>query len=247
MSRPLIPENLVSLHKGEEFLRGKSLEAIRNDEKLLLHLEIVEGAMDLLDVLRQVPTDDEDLKVIQALGLRQFNAFASATKLMLSGYNQTSALVLRDVLETVFLVDHFRTERAAITRWRIADKATRLKEFKPVKIREALDRRDGFTSKKRAELYQLFSELAGHASMNGIAMLRPKGMDAQIGPFFDVTALTASLSEMGRLAVQVGENSGAFIPLGWPEGNAVLQALTRMKLRWFAEFYPHIVQKHQNR
>ncbi|WP_088343916.1 MULTISPECIES: hypothetical protein [Rhodomicrobium] len=245
MSKSLIPNNLVLLHQGEEFLRAKSIGVIQADAKLLLHLSTVEHAMDVLDVFRQIKTDDEDLKVIQVLGMRQFNAFASATKLLLSGYVQTSALILRDVLETVFLVDYFRTERAAIAKWRMADKATRLKEFKPIKIREALDQRDGFTGKKRAEIYELFSELASHASMQGIAMLRPKGKDAHIGPFFDVTALDAGISEMGRLAVQAGENMGTFFPVGWPEGNVSLRAFTVIKLRWFAEFYPRIVEKSQ--
>lgn len=243
MAQHKIPQNLILLHQGEEFLRGKSIEAIETDTRLSLHINVVESAMDLLDVFRQYKTDDEDLKVIQVLGMRQFNAFASATKLLLSGYVQTSTQIMRDVLETVFLVDYFRTESSAIERWRKADKATRLKDFKPVKIREALDKRDGFTSKKRAELYELFSELAGHASMQGIAMLRPKGMDAHVGPFFDVTALDAGLSEMGRLAVQAGENIGVFVPSGWSEGKLTLQAFTAVKLRWFSEFYPQIVAK----
>jgi hypothetical protein len=144
MSKPLIPDNLISLHRGEEFLRDKSLEAIQANAKLRLHMEIVECAMDVLDSFRSYPTGDEGLKVIQVLGMRQFNAFASALKLMLSGYNQTSALILRDVLETVFLVDYFSTDRLAIAKWRMADKAARVKDFKPVKIREALDKRDGF-------------------------------------------------------------------------------------------------------
>lgn len=78
MAKPLIPENLISLHHGEELLRGKSIEAIQANAKLRLHMEIVECAMDVLDSFRSYPTDDEDLKVIQVLGMRQFNAFASA-------------------------------------------------------------------------------------------------------------------------------------------------------------------------
>ncbi|MGE8941828.1 hypothetical protein ACO2I3_07945 [Leptospira interrogans] len=53
------------------------------------------------------------------------------------------ALILRDVLETVFLVDYFRMKRSAITKWRMADQC------------------DGFTNKKRPKIYELFSELAG--------------------------------------------------------------------------------------
>ncbi|WP_346913156.1 hypothetical protein [uncultured Roseibium sp.] len=87
-----------------------------------------------------------------------------------------------------------------------------MKEFSPVKVREALDARDGFTSKRRAEMYELFSELAGHPTMKSAWMMRPqKEGDAVIGPFMEATALEAVVSEMGRLAVQVGEQINAFL------------------------------------
>jgi hypothetical protein len=76
---------------------------------------------------------------------------------------------------------------------------------------EALDARDGFTSKKRFEMYELFSELAGHPNMKLSWMMRPrKDGDAVIGPFMKATALEAVISEMGRLAVQVGEQLNRF-------------------------------------
>ena len=86
-----------------------------------------------------------------------------------------------------------------------------MKDFSPLRVREALDKRDGFTDKKRAEIYKLFSELAGHPNMKSAYMLRPdKDGDAVIGPFVERTALEAVLSEMERLAVQLGEVLIAF-------------------------------------
>lgn len=227
------PDKLAFLHAGEEFLRSQSTDAIRNNARLSLHMEIVESAMDVLHALCEVRTDDQDLKAIQVLSARQFNAYASATALLLKGYAQTSGMILRDILETVFLVDYFGTERVAIARWRAADRSTRLRDFKPVKIREALDARDGFTSKKRAQLYEMFSELAGHPSMAGVLMLGPRGGDLHVGPFFDVTALAAGLDEMGRLAVQSGEVTSVFLP---SRENPYAVAFHDAKMRWFAEF-----------
>ena len=237
MALPL--ENLARLHEGEEFLRGKSIEALV-DERLRFHAEMVEQAMNMADGLRQFETDDEDLKLIQVLGIRTFNAFGASIKLCMSGYYQNAALIMRDVLETAFLIDLFRGDRSLIVKWRLADKRARLKDFKPVKVRTLLDTRDGFTERKRAAMYDLFSELAGHATMQSIAMLRPKGMDAQIGPFFDATALEAVLSEMGRLAVQVGEHLNVFLPD--PDGRAfdVRLAFAKVKGRWIATFYPPV-------
>lgn len=231
-----LPENLDRLHGGEEFLRGKSIKALQ-DDRLRLHADVVEQAMNMADGLRQFPTNDEDLKLMQVLGIRTSNALGAAMKLCLSGYYQNAALILRDVLETTFLMDLFRGDRALIAKWRLADKAARLKQFAPVKVRTRLDERDGFTERKRAAMYDMFSELAGHATMPSIAMLRPMGMDAQIGPFFDATALEAILSEMGRLAVQVGEQIDAFMPEPEERALGLRRDFAGAKAKWIATFY----------
>jgi hypothetical protein len=140
-----LPENLAGLHSGEEFLRTKAIEALA-DDRLRLHAEMIEQAMNMADGLRQFETEDEDLKLIQVLGMRTFNDFGAAVKLCLSGYYQNAALILRDVLETTFLIDLFRGDRTLIAQWRLADKASRLRDFKPVRVRTLLDNRDGLPS-----------------------------------------------------------------------------------------------------
>ena len=114
-----------------------------------------------------------------------------------------------------------------------------MKNFSPVRVREALDARDGFDGKKRAALYQLFSELAGHPTMRSVDMMRPeKGGDAVIGPFMEATSLEAVLSEMGRRAVQVGETLDAFFPNTWRNGIGARIAFARVKQQWLDTFYP---------
>lgn len=234
-----IPPNLASLHAGEEFLHSKAIGLIAGDERLRLHLAITEAAMDLADVLRQFDTADEDLKVVQLLGMRTFNALGASVKLALSGYSQNSALILRDVLETVFLIDYFAGDRTLIERWCFADKKARLRDFGPVKVREALDARDGFTDKKRFAMYEMFSELAGHPKMKSAFMMRPqRDGDAAIGPFMEATTLEAVVSEMDRLAIQVGEQLNLFFPADWPQGLPSRLAFAKLKQRWIAAFYP---------
>lgn len=233
-----LPERLGGLHKGEEELRQKAQSFIEADDALILHLTIIERAMDLCDLLRQHETDDEDLKVVQVFGMRIFNALAASLKLTLSGYHQNAALILRDILETVFLLDLFESDRPAITAWRLADKKARLGRFKPIKVREALDKRDGFTCRKRAELYELFSELAGHPTMKSAWMLRPqKEGDAVIGPFMEKTSLEAVLSEAGRLAVQVGDHLLPFFPADWDRPDLARTSFKLVRHHWFERFY----------
>lgn len=240
----IIPQNLASLHSAEEQLREKAHGIIAADPRLQLHLAVTEAAMELADMLRQFDTSDEDLKVAEMLGMRTFNAFAASIKLALSGYHQNSALILRDAMETVFLLDLFAGDQSLIERWRFADKKARTKDFSPVKVREALDARDGATSKKRFEMYELFSELAGHPNMKSSRMMRPqKDGDAVIGPFMEATALEAVISEVGRLAVQVGEQLDRFFPPSWEQCMPSRVAFAKLKQNWMGTFYPTAASK----
>ena len=106
-----------------------------------------------------------------------------------------------------------------------------------MKVREALDDRDGFTSKKRFEAYEPFSELAGHPNMKSSWMMRPqKDGDAVIGPFMEATPLEAVVTEMGKLALQVGEQINRFFPESW--GMLSRLAFTQQKLNWMKHYFP---------
>jgi hypothetical protein len=234
-----LPDNLVSLHNQEEQLRTKALELVSQNNKLAIHVAVVEQAMNLGDLVRQFKTDDEDLKVIQIFGMRMFNAFGASLKLALSGYSQNSALVMRDILETVFLVDRFARDRTLIAKWRFADRKALRDDFSPVAVRKALDALDGDTTKRREEVYRLFSELAGHPTMKSAWMMRSqKDGDAVIGPFIEATSLEAVLSEMGRIAVQVGQHISAFFPNDWTPAFGPRLAFVEITKKWLATFYP---------
>jgi hypothetical protein len=110
-------------------------------------------------------------------------------------------------------------------------------------VREALDARNGVTSKKRAKMYELFSELAGHPTMKSVWMMRPqKNGDAVIGPFIEATALEAVISEMGRLAVQVGEVLNEFFPVDWKRAFPTRAAFAQVKQDWLTTFYSTAVR-----
>lgn len=161
--------------------------------------------MNLLDgyVRFQVePTDDG--RAVQHLAIRVFNGFATSWKLMSSGYYQNSAMIQRDLLETIFLVNYFHEEPSRIAEWRTADRKTLKNTFGPASVRKALDEKAGMGRSKREQIYQRFCQLAAHPTLEGFQMLKPKGMDAHIGPFSDATALRALLEEAGKLAAQAG-------------------------------------------
>jgi hypothetical protein len=208
------PDNFLNLHAGEELVRIKSIEAIEGSDELLAHARVAKSAMDLIDYFaRQYRHRDDDDLTVQLLGIRLFNGSASAIKLLLSGYYQTSAQLQRDLLETVFLLNYFLTDRGLIANWRTSDKKERQKQFRPVVVRIALDKRDGFTSGKREKAYSDLSELAGHPSYAGFRMLTPvPGGDAHCGPFFEATVMRATLEELAKLLVQASTIFTRFFP-----------------------------------
>jgi hypothetical protein len=235
------PENFSRLHDGEEFLRSKSIDAIERSEDLLAHGHVIERAMDLIDYCchQHLARNDDEL-TIQLLGIRMFNASASAIKLLLSGYYQVSALQQRDLLETIFLLDYFTTNRALISAWRQADEQARRRNFGLVIIRKALDDRDGFMERKREKAYKLLCELAGHPTYTGFRMLAPKpGGDAHCGPFFEFTTLKAVYEELARLLVQAGAMIMQFFPDGRKHDREMKTSFMKAQAHWAEKFYGH--------
>ncbi len=204
VSNAKVPTNLLLLHQGEEELRQRAVHLVETNPDLVAHLDITERAMDVMDMLRQHYTADDDERALSHLGIRTFNGFATAWKLMASGYYQAAALILRDIVETTSLVNAFHLNRALVEKWRKADRRTLMRDFSPAAVRKILDDDAGWSESRRKAIYIKFSTLAGHPTPDGFAMLRPKGMDAHIGPFSDLTALRAVLEEIGMLAPQAG-------------------------------------------
>lgn len=199
-----VPANMLLLHQGEETLFARTLKMVEAYPDLADHLAITERAMDVLDMLRQHYQADDDERAISHLGIRVFNGFATAWKLMASGYYQAATLILRDIIETTNLVNAFHVDRSLVEKWRKADRKILKRDFAPAAVRKILDEAAGLGKSRREEIYIKFSTLAGHPTLDGFAMLRPKGMDAHIGPFSDLTALRAVVEEMGMLAPQAG-------------------------------------------
>src|SRR5262249_20636779 len=105
---------------------------------------------------------------------------------------------------TSFLVDYLSTYPEKIGEWWRADKKKRLSHFGPALIRNALDKRDGYTSGERTRIYHLISEIASHASYLGISAMTTTGpyIMEQVGPLFDDKKLASWLGEMAlRLSI----------------------------------------------
>lgn len=217
-------DNLTSLHEYEEELRARSQAAIALDVTLSDHLDVVAEAMNVIYAFSHDHVcGSEDELTLQYLGIRLFNAAGASVKLALSGYYQKAFDQVRDVIETYFLVDYLSTYPKKISEWKSSDKKKRISHFGPGVIRNALDRRDGYTSGERKKIYDLISELASHASYTGISLTAtgPASL-AQVGPFFDQKKLATWLEETAmRLS------HAAVVLVSNDEGNDAKLLMTR--------------------
>jgi hypothetical protein len=234
------PDNMTRLYSGEEALRTESLRRIGEMPDLATHLHMIEQAMDLLHgLLPEKGNPDDDQLTLGNLGIRCFNALASCAKLSLSGYYQAAAIHIRDVLEVAFLLDHFTSNPGLVTQWRTGSERDRKKLFAPLAIRQALDDRDHLTDQKRKAAYEQLCKLAGHATPEGAVMLAPDPNEKAVhcGPFLEITALQAILSEAALTAIQAGNSFGLLMNADDLRAHGVRLAFMHAEAEWLTQFF----------
>lgn len=232
------PENLRKLHAAEEDLRLRGLGMVKGDEDLTRQIRLIETVMDFLQrYLNTHETTDPDEITVQHLGVRVFNAAAAALKLALGGYGQVSAGILRDILETTFLVDSFRTDRSRIAEWRNITEDKRGQAFGADAVRRYLDVRDKYTERRRRQAYMDLCRMGTHPTVQGFALLRAGDTGTPPGPFLASNILAATINELAKLMVEVGETFEAFLPNDGPSAIEAKTLLMEETGRWLERYY----------
>lgn len=172
--------------------------SIAGNSELLDHVRIINFALDLVSRLPAAhPHRNEDELIVFRLMVRCFNSAASCLRLLRCGYYQPAFSMIRDLVETTFLLDLFKREGTKIAEWRSLPAQEREKRFKPVKVREHLDKLDGFSKAQRAAAYKLLSTYAAHPTPEGFTIISPES-STQVGPFPDEKRLTSGLQELAK-------------------------------------------------
>ena len=168
----------------ESIIEDEHDRIVSNNRELRDHLELFHQSFECLHqcLRKHAYSDDTQALVILRLMARVFNTTGACLKLVRAGYFQPAFTMVRDLLEIEFLADLFVRDRKHLRRWISVDAKTRKKEFKQITIRDALDKLDGQTQKKRAKAYALLSTHATHVDVDGFQMISPNSM-TQIGPF----------------------------------------------------------------
>ncbi|TBB44203.1 hypothetical protein ELH49_09235 [Rhizobium ruizarguesonis] len=156
--------------------------ALRRSGLAQRNLALASKAIDLLHAFasEQAFNKDDDVTVIR-LAIRVLNDAGASGKCALAGYYQQALAHIRDIIEVAFLLDLFRRKPDQIRVWREASEKDRKRFFKPVILRETLDKLDGREDKARQEAYSFYSGFGTHVTPH-LELISPNSL-TQIGPF----------------------------------------------------------------
>lgn len=153
----------------------------------------------------QSEDDTLELSHIQALGVRCRNTVGACSDLMVRGYYQQAAVLVRDLLETSFLLDLFSRAPEHLRPWIELGKEAGKKNYKAVNVRVLLEALDGQKVEARQRLYDIYSTNGTHPNSDGIGLISPKGI-TMVGPFSDRERLIVITYDLTRFAVMAAQH-----------------------------------------
>ncbi len=162
------------------------------------HVEIINRSLDFIaNIPKNVIHRDEWQLVVQRLIVRCFNSAASSLRLARGGYYQPAFSMIRDLIETTFLLDLFERKPDEIRKWTTLKPKERESRFSTFAVRKKLDDFDGNKKSLRSEIFKALSTYAAHPTPEGFAIISPNMM-TQVGPFPDAERMTAVLQELAK-------------------------------------------------
>lgn len=211
---------------------------VYQESELRDHLQLIHSGFDLLGILVKVhqSNDDETLSLLR-LAIRVFNGSGAAMSLARDGFFQQSFSVIRDLIEIEFLADLFSRDRQNLTSWLSLDDRSRMREFKPVRVREKLDALDGYKARKRQKEYDLFSQHAAHPGPHGFRVISPNNM-TQIGPFVSKEVLTAVFQELAKHLTMAVSHLLSSLQPAEPEVLSQMKTFRANLSDWRARYLP---------
>ena len=202
----IIPDSLKLTLEREIQERKKSVKAIKRKQELQIPLGFIVEAAEIIIRVCCLQNLNRDRETLTILGYRLSNNLIVASNMMLTGWWQNVAMIMRDILETIYLLYYFEIDRTKMEKWRTASRKERLKEFWPSNIRKVIKnvikKSIGESEKLDAldKRYSYYSELGSHPTFSGCLQAFYKEGVVSGLCFFDEDRLTTYLLEVANLS-----------------------------------------------
>lgn len=186
---------------NEDEIRNQTAIYIRSDAELTDHAAMLDAVIVFIsDLIEASIEENESELVVQRLWIRYLNSIIGGYSLIRSGIYQQGMMLIRDIVETTFLLDLFRREPSKILEWTNSTVKDRMKNFSPLRIREQLDCMDSFEGRKREKQYKFLSNFGTHPTPEGFQVFSPN-MQSKIGPFADHERFKACMQDLVKHTV----------------------------------------------
>lgn len=234
-----VPENLISLWKAEDELLGWSEEVLQSEEYLLDHLDLIETYIGCVDMMRKQPLKSERHTAIAGLFFRSYDSMSHCVRGALSGNYSGSAMYARDLIETQFLISYLMQEEGRPEKWLGSEPETARRDYSPVKVRKALDERDGFKEQKRHKHYAMLSALGSHPTPASLELKRDGTRAINSGPFKHSQMLKECIQEAAKAAILLGGVLLVYCNEEVPNGGAIGSRLALVLQRTKSKYFDH--------
>jgi hypothetical protein len=218
----------------------KHEQIIASDVELSDHVLLINQTLDFIDrIVREGGHIDGCHLIILRLTVRCFNSISASLRLASMGYWQPAFAVMRDLLETYFLLDLFNSFPEKLNEWASLDDNKILEKYNPAKVRIMLDERDGNSEKKRQKIYKMLSAHAAHPTPNGFSLISPNSLTV-VGPFPDQDKLRAVLEELARHVYSAGlifHKANRFETI---QSQSLLAEFMKSLISWRAKYNPSL-------
>lgn len=177
-------------------MQHQAAQWISSDPDLAAHLDLITLCMDAIWKFVGQAGCELEHGAVGLLGRRVFNDLAASLRLLFGGYFQVAGMALRDIYETSWLITYLSLHPQELPRWQTATTYNEKQRFSPKRIRDALDRRDGFPDNHRSKIYWELCDLAAHPTLDGLSLLGPPGRAPECGPFMEHEAVHRTMESI---------------------------------------------------
>jgi hypothetical protein len=181
-------------------------------------MSFLSDTIDVFKAVAQLQYNGQDdaerhrLVIMQTLAIRLLNTIGAADEMLVQGYYQQTAILVRDIMECSFLLDLFSRKPEHLQPWIALGTDAGKKVYSPVAVRLLLEELDGPEAAVRQRLYSFYSSHGTHPNAEGILFIAPNNA-VEIGPFADQHRLTALTGDMARLSVMAATHLGQWLIL----------------------------------
>jgi len=223
-NRYALPENFYRLWEAHDDLLGWAQEKISETDCLEDHIDSISTYMTGVKFTQESGIKSDRHTALCGLFMRSFEMMSLGLRSCLTGSYHASAMAARDLIETAFLLDFLMDNDGEPERWLVATLPDVRNKYSPRKVREYLDKRDGFTELKRKAHFDMLSTLGAHPTPFSLNLRRDGQGIIHLGPFKQSDLLRGCVEELAKCALSLYPRLLSYVD-ELPENDSTFAAL----------------------